>query len=418
MNVRTVPLTPATVVFDATRRAGMAMDLALRIRRHGSLTYGAVAQFAALAAIPETDLRLLILPALSNAQMIELLTDDAGRVVEIEEAVGVSRPILEQASQVWEIFGPSDHERCLIASSDLLSYLPLTESAHRDVLQSEGHREELHVPAFKALRAVGMLRSEQSQRLGEPVLYSPYVWGSEAIRIGEFMQSLPPAEREVLGGLSRTVADRPGSSVDELAPSHALLSAARKVGLIDATRVVTTGGLDKAFAFSPAMETRLTTGAADTVHARKLFVAHILYGHRYGHPGTGRIVAPTVLVGSLIRNGSVGPATAIRTDYPLLEAQGIVRVREERTGRAYLELVQEDVARDALELLTMALGEDVSGKTESAIEALWVPGAFVTPEMDRARLPEVPAGAEAEVLGSAIARLREETARRMRAEEI
>lgn len=81
-------------------------------------------------------------------------------------------------------------------------------------LEEQGFAPSLHEPAFKALRAVGMLRSSPSPALGEHVLYSPYVWGTEAVPIAEFMQRLPANEREVLAGLSRTVAEHPGSSVE------------------------------------------------------------------------------------------------------------------------------------------------------------------------------------------------------------
>lgn len=418
LNLRTVPLTPATVVFDATRRAGMAMDLAMRIRRHGRLSYGELAQFAALAAIPETDLRLAVIPALERSRMLEVSRDEQGRPTEVEEQIGIRQPVLEEAAAVWEAFGAQDIERCAIASSDLLSYVPLGKTAHQAALEKQGFAPALHEPALKALRAVGMLRSSPSPALHEPVLYSPYVWGTEAVPIAEFMQRLPANEREVLAGLSRTVAEHPGSSVEGLAPSDALLTAARKVGLIDATRVLTTAGAERAFAFSPAVESQLSAGSTDVAHERKLFVAHILYGHRYGYPGTGRIEDPVVLVSALVNRGRVGPASAIRTDYPLLEAQGIVRVREEPSGMAYLELVKNDVAADALDMLRMALGEGLGGRSSNPIESLWIPGAFISPEQDRVRLPEIEPGAEAEVLQSTIDRLREETARRMRAEEV
>lgn len=418
LNLRTVPLSPATVAFDATRRAGMAMDLALRMRRHGRLSYGEVSQFATLAAVPESDLRLAVLPALESARMLEVHRRDDGTVVAVDELIGVARPVLAQASELWEAFGPNDVERCAIASSDLLSYAPLGISAHRETLERDGFDPSVHQGAFRILRSVGMLRSTRSHVLNEEVMYSPYVWGTEAVSIAEFMQQLPANERDVLATISRSVADRPGRTTDALAPSDQLVNAARKVGLIDTARVLTSGGTERTFAFSPALESQLGAGSTDVSHARKLFVAHILYGHRYGHGATGRIADPVLLVSRLIERGSVGPATAIRTDYPLLEARGIVRVREETSGRAHLELVQHDVASDGLELLRLALGNETRGTGASPIEALWVPGAFVTPEQDRANLAEIPAGNEADLVRSTIEELRVATARRMRGEDV
>jgi hypothetical protein len=39
MNVRNAAPGPATVLFDATRKSGAAMDLALRIRLYDTVTY-------------------------------------------------------------------------------------------------------------------------------------------------------------------------------------------------------------------------------------------------------------------------------------------------------------------------------------------------------------------------------------------
>ena len=248
LNVEGRETSPATTFFDATSRAGQAMDLALRIRRHGELTYDQIKVFGALAGLRESDLRMWCLAALEGAGLIEQTNDSAGTITAIEERVGVAEPVLEQAATVWEGFNPSRVERCAVTSSDHLSYAPLTESDHRAMLQAEGYEETLQNRAFKALTGVGILRRERSLTLGEDVLYSPYVWGTEAVDIAEFMSRLPPNERAMLAQLSRVAADRPGAAVDALAPNDRLVAGAQKVGLVDAARVQTTGGTARDFA--------------------------------------------------------------------------------------------------------------------------------------------------------------------------
>jgi hypothetical protein len=320
-----------------------------------------------------------------------------------------------------EGFDPSDAERCALESSDHLAYAPLPESVHRRLLEVAGFPGDIHKRAFVALGAIGILRRQRSSALGEDVLYSPYVWGTEAVEIAEFLNQLPANEREALTSLHRTVVDRPGTSVDALGANKRLLSGARKIGLVDATRVLTSEGKEQAFAFSPALERQLQMGSTDVAHERKLFVSHILYGHRYGFPGTGRIGDPIVLVDALIRRGRVGPASAIRSDYPLLEARGIVRVVDAPgTNMAYLELVKEDVAKDSLDLLRLALGQPVgTGKLEGPLGSLWVPGTvFTSPERDRRELRDIPPSAEAELLASTVEELRNQIARTLRKEDL
>lgn len=80
-----------------------------------------------------------------------------------------------------------------------------------------------------------------------------------------------------------------------------------------------------------------------------------------------------------------------------------------------LVLVKDDVARDSLELLRIAVGGDDSGPAGD----LWLPGStgFTTPEKDRARLPEIAPGAEAEALESSVEQLRSELGRKFRGED-
>lgn len=418
LNVEGLETSPATTFFDATSRAGQAMDLAMRIRRHSRLSYEQIKIFGGLSGLRESDLRLWCLDALENAGLIEASKDTSGEITEVEERVGVAEPVLGQAATVWEGFNPSSVERCAIASSDHLAYAPLAESDHRAMLEAEGYNESLQNRALKALTGVGILRRERSLTLKEDVLYSPYVWGTEAVDIAEFMKRLPPNERTMLAQLSRTVSERPGAAIDALTPNERLVAGAQKVGLIDAARVQTTGGDARDFAFSPTLERMLKSGSTDVAHERKLFVAHILYGHRHAASGQGRIRDPLVLVRALIDRGEVGPATSITREYPLLESKGIVRVERQSSGRGMLKLVKKDVARDSLELLHQALSDGQGAGGEGGVEGLWVPGTFRTPERNRRALPELAPSIEAEVLNATIEELREAAARALRREVV
>ena len=412
-----VPDGPAAVVFDASRRAGKAMDLAMRIRRRGEVDYATLKAFASFTGVSEFDLRTWCLPSLQEAGIIDILRSSS-EVLGVEELVGVGAPILVQAAVLWRQNQPTVEERCGIASSDHLAYAPMGESQHRTILEQEGFPPDIHQAVFGALRAVQMLRRQRSERLGEDVLYSPYVWGTEAVEIAEFMSNLPPNERDVLASLSRTALERPGTALEDVASNSRLVAGARKVGLIDSTRVLTQGGSARSFAFSPALERQLHYGATDVAHERKLFVAHILYGHRYEMWGRGRIEHPLALVRALLNRGAVGPTTSIREDYPLLEAQGIVSVDVRPDGRAFLHLVKSDVAEDSLELLQAALGDVDETGGDNPLDALWLPGTFTTPERDRRQAPELEASDEAEVINATVERLRDDTQRTIRGEEV
>lgn len=98
----------------------------------------------------------------------------------------------------------------------------MTESDHRSALEVQGFSSDVQDPALRALAAVNMLDRQRSERLREDVLYSPYVWGTDAVDIAEFLKHLPTAERDMLAGLSRSVAEQPGASVGELSTNRRL----------------------------------------------------------------------------------------------------------------------------------------------------------------------------------------------------
>jgi hypothetical protein len=415
-NLRAVPPGPAHANLDATWRAGRASDLTLRIRRQGTLPYVAVRSFGELIALSPKDLVEWALPGLAEVEIVDYSAAADGTPVQVEERVGVAAPVLDQIAAIWEALEPPLSDRCAVASADHAAYCPMTESEHRTALEYQGYPAELHESAFANLKAIGLLRREYSTALKENVVWAPYVWSTNALDVASFMQRLPANERAALVALSRNAADHPGVAVDDLGTDKKLLDAARHAGLFDATRV-RSGSAERAFAFSPGLEGAVGGGLTDATHERKLFVAHILNGHRYGQWGTGRINHPIALVRALINKRAVGPTTAARTDYGLLEGAGIVRAEEVGGGQAMLHLVKDDVARESLDLLKLALEDDPSQQADS-VDRLWIPGsALMTPEQDRRRLHE-PVGDGRDLVQSTVERLRTEIGQSTRGENI
>jgi len=116
-----------------------------------------------------------------------------------------------------------------------------------------------------------------------------------------------------------------------------------------------------------------------------------------------------VLVEALLRKGWVGPASNIESDYHLLEAAGIVQVEEVAGGRALLKLVKREIVEGGLGWLRQTVGGDGADAVPKLLRA---PGAFVTPERDRASLPD--AAAADELTRATVLRLREEAQRAAR----
>ncbi len=82
-----------------------------------------------------------------------------------------------------------------------------------------------------------------------------------------------------------------------------------------------------------------------------------------------------------------------------------------------LHLVKDDVARESLDLLKLALEDDPNQQADS-VDRLWIPGsALMTPEQDRRRLHE-PVGDGRDLVQSTVERLRTEIGQATRGENI
>lgn len=385
------------------------MSYAVTLKDHSSLTGAMAIEFATHAGIAQQRLYTEVLPRLKSADLIEYKMDLAtGNVASIEEFVGLSGRIIDQAMKVTEKYNPTDVEWAVLHSTELASWAPLTIDQHAEQLHRRGFIDEVAKDAIRLTFAAGVNQRVKSTALGEDVIYNPNVWSAQHISIAAFLKSLPPAERDSLLGLCQQAADRPGmvlSSYSSFQPG--MVSSARKVGLVQAATVKSsaTGG-QQTYLFSPLLESeddKLQT--TEVLHKRKLFVAHILYGHEKAVAERGRILDPRVLVRALLNRGQVSPASNIASDYHLLEANGIVAVRADQSapGRAYLELVQKEIVKGGLGWIEASY----SGLPGSGADlgSLQPPSNWTSPETDRTNLPD--SGASVEIAESAILRLRE-----------
>jgi hypothetical protein len=402
-----IPQTTA-VEIEPLLIAGRAMDFAARLKDMGTarLSREVVVNFAKLANIGPLSLVSQILPALKEADVVDF-TLVGGQVSGVEEYVGVTGTLVEQAVRVLFALNPTRAEMALLHSVELASWAPLTESQHLQQLTKRMFADDEARHGLRLAFAVGVNQRLHSVDLNEYVVFNPYVWGTEQITIAKFLRSLPSAEREVMLGVCEQASNRPGLALPSLQGNPRVVASARKVGLLQATTVKSSagGGSSQTYVFSPLLETEddkaLTTEA---LHQRKMFVAHILFGMEKAKSGGGRILDPALLVRRLHERGKVGPATNVGTDYHLLEAQGIVAVEASRQGdRSYLRMVKEEIVRDGLDWLERT---DSGGSGTPSAKLLRSPTSFTTPEQDRSTIGDQ--GAADEVATSVVLRLRKE----------
>ena len=401
---------------DTLLLTGRAMDFAARLQGYGATATPQIAiSYARMAGLSERDLRQ-VLPILKRADVIDYSQTPDGAIGNIEEYVGITATVIEQTYRVLDALGPSDNEAALLHSIEIAAWAPLTQSQHLDQVSRRGLPDRAAQEGLRLALAAGINHRVRSAELNEQVVFNSHVWGTGQVQIATFLGNLPSNERDVIFSIFEQAAARPGVSLDQITANSAMLNSARKIGLIQAATVKSSqGSRSRTYVFSPLLQAA-DDGAVTTeaLHLRKLFVAHILFGQEQAVVGRGQIRDPTVLVGTLLNRGRVGPATNIGTDYHMLEMHGVVRVEPYGdTGRAYLRLLKREIAEGGLDWLRAGFG-GIPGTGSDSARLHRAPGSFMTPEADRANLPDVDASNE--IMVAAVLALREEAQRAARAD--
>jgi hypothetical protein len=392
---------------------GRAMDFAARLKGHQDLiplTSEVVHRYASFAGLGRIELIQLVLPALKRADLIDYTVDQDGRLMGLDEYVGVSASVTEQTVHLLDQLGPRRSDMAFLHSVEVAAIAPLAESQHLQEIVKRSFTDMEACEALRLARAVGINLGASSTELNEPVIYSPYVWGTRQLSLAKFLNDLPANERSALLGMSEQVLSTPGIAMSSLVASPEIIRSARSVGLIQTATVQSSAGKSSTYVFSPLLEAednQCTT--TEAFHLRKLFVAHILFGHEKARPAGGKISSPSTLVEALVRRGQVGPASNIATDYHLLEAAGVVAVRP-AGDRAFLKLVKPEIAEAGLEWINRITDPGGTG----GIALSQTPRSFTTPEADRSANS---AGAANEIMVASVNELRKEMQRAARRDD-
>ncbi|MFF2677665.1 hypothetical protein ACFVRT_13900 [Arthrobacter koreensis] len=393
---------------------GKAMDFAARLKGHQtflSLTHELIQRYARFAGLGSLELSNTVLPSLKQAGLVDYSLNAQGKILGMDEYIGVSGTVAEQTVRLLNVLSPQKSDLAFLHSVEIGAIAPLAESAHLQQIVRRGFDDAEAASALKLARAVGINLSVPSAELNEAVIYSPYVWGTKQLSLAKFLSELPPNERDTLLGMSEQVLSTPGIHMSKLVAPESVIRSARNAGLIQAASVQSSSGVNSTYVFSPLLEAEDNLCATtEAFHLRKLFVAHILFGHEKAKAGGGTIYSPSVLVNALIKRGSVGPATNIGTDYHLLEAAGVVAVETTPNDRAFLRLIKPEIAEAGLDWIQRIT--DASGPAELTLSQR--PAKFQKPEDMRSADSN---GAANEVMVASINELRKEMQRAARRDD-
>ncbi|MGQ4894570.1 MAG: hypothetical protein ACP6IQ_08115 [Candidatus Njordarchaeia archaeon] len=307
------------------------------------------------------------IPIMENLGFIKPYRDNTGKILKIEENIPPQEDtILELIGKLWieesnEIKSasltrePNEIEKSTVFSLELCSKLPMYESELLNDLENLDIKSESIIrSALTFSKDLGILSFYTDPEKKEALIASEYVFGENAIKIRKAIDHLSQRSKQLVLEVYDLVSKEQGlpeKSIPLYNLQPSLLKKFQKVGLLEPVSIETAKKEKERFLFTPRMWATTKKSILDVSDEVKLYLASIKFGQYFAEHA--RIRSPVLLTEALLRDGEVGPATPIGTDYILLEKRGIVKIRrsESYPDRFYMVLKKRNVVEVALDIL-------------------------------------------------------------------
>lgn len=384
-------------VFDRLNVAGKTGLFLGAIRGNKQLdNIKKIEKMASQVGIKPIELHKIILPQLveSSDKKIELYKDTSGQVVGIEEYVFDTQSTLEITGKVFEDLDPTDEEIITVDTLEETKKVPYTQSEITEMLVRKGFGEDDINIALDVANQFKLIRKVTKKN--DPIISNEYIWGSNNQRIALAVGELEKIQKDRLGITIEEIQKCQGIPYDNLTiADNELFDLAKKIGMINPIKIVTSRNVNKEFEFTQSEN--WVTASEDIFDDVRLLLASIRFGENYTQHST--IYSAQKFLSAWIRNGEVGPHDANSTDYIMLEKKGIAKVVKKSkvkwgyngsyiaTGY-YLELVKEDVAREALKFIDGIIEENDSNIDD--YNEIAKSTNYYSAEEQRVRMGEVP----------------------------
>lgn len=386
-------------IFDCLNVAGKTGLFLGAIRGNKQLdNIQKIEKMASQVGIKPIELHKIILPQLeqSSDKQIEIIKDNVGTIIGIEEYVFDTQSTLEITGKVFEDLHPADKEIIVINTLEETKKVPYTQSEITEDMVKRGFKENdvqitLDVAnQFKLLRKVA--------KKDDPIISNEYIWGSNNQRIALAIGELSKIQKDSLGSVIDEIQKYQGVPYENLTIADKdLFNLAKKIGMISPIKIVTNRNVDKEFEFTQSMNSLST--AEDIFDDVRLLLASIRFGENYTQHST--IYSAQKFLSAWIRYGEVGPHDANSTDYIMLEKKGIAKVTYKskvKYGRYgnynatgyYLELVKEDVAKEALKFIDGIIEENDLKNDIINYDQIIKSSDYFSSEAQRVRMGDLP----------------------------
>ncbi|WP_434740770.1 hypothetical protein [Micromonospora sp. SH-82] len=367
--------------------AGRVLDVAFRLRGSTTSSADRVRAIGLDVGLGPRSLKDVV-TTMETLGWLSVVRDAGNAPISISESIPAPGDLVASAPQLLNLLMVEASERAALAILRATTLQPLlVEDALDTATTAAGvdGNEEAAEAALRHLTFLGLVRRVVADD-GREVLYNPNVWTQgDAIAQAALRAADARATGEVTA-LLQELASNPGLPEAHVKSTESKWVAfAVSQGLVQRSVIQTSEGLEQGFLFTPHLGRDPFGGTVGDASGQvRQLVGSMIYAATFAKI---RLIYPDVFLRSLINRGIAGDVSSIGTDYPMLEKAGVVKVVPgSSSSRFRLELLQSEVAEDALKLLSTREGSNGSSTSDADAAALRAQRSYIHVERERARL--------------------------------
>lgn len=355
---------PMAAFLHAMSYAGRAGLLVSALKSNKGISLDRCILLAAAEGFSPPDLENQLIPWMENSGLCRVKRKNS-KIISIGSLVLSYEGILEAVSDLYISRGPTPEDTGCITILGIACEMPMPESDVMHTVSSHIGEEKAKL-ALSLAKNYGIVSWRSGKGLREPLIYSERLWAHSINKAAKVLTELTRNQRalilEYIEQIRKYQGYPEGLLRDFAKQNNAepMLDLAIGVGLLNRTEIHMADGTHRRFLTSPHFYAELEAEfGGDMCDRVKIFLDSTRNGQHFGRLATGRILDPDLLLSKLINTGTIGPCSAIGTDWVTSEIAGIVRVNREDPSRGlcYMELVQEDTVLKVHDIVTKGIIE-------------------------------------------------------------
>lgn len=295
---------------------------------------------------PKTELQAC-LSELKNQKVIDVSESGAVSVLGI-----TANSALTHAAELYIKNSPESHENAVIDLSEKVSQSPIGLKVALEYI-SDTHQltNDESKELIDQAASIGFIDTDSDK--DDPLLFNGNLFRRDTVaKTQKILSSLNQGEQNKLIAFDAQLKEQGAihiNSAEQLLGLD-LLSKLRAAAVYDENVVSNEAG-DHSFITSPASFHKFSSPMLDDAfdHAKAL-VSALSYGVSVSSNSRGKIWGAELILGKLIRGGTVGPVHAIGQDYRALELERVVQITPSGYGYS-MKLLKKHVGEIALQVL-------------------------------------------------------------------